>query len=80
MVRTKLIINKSGRGIDMINRTALINRLKGYDNAPLEIEHALETLSESNTEFVSNEHIGEIWERVSKAIDNTFSNDDEHDA
>ncbi len=69
------------KGVDtMIERSALIKRLKGYDNAPAEINHALETLAKNNSEFVSNDDIGDVWERVSKAIDNTFSDDDSHDA
>jgi hypothetical protein len=64
----------------VIERLALKNRLKSYENAPVEIDHALETLSKTNTEFVSNDDVGNIWERVSKAIDNTFSDDEEHDA
>jgi hypothetical protein len=64
----------------MIERSALINRLKSYENAPTEISHALETLAQNDSEYVSNDEIGEVWERVSKAIDNTFSDDDKHDA
>jgi hypothetical protein len=64
----------------MIERFALINRLKGYENAPTEISHTLETLAQNDSEFVSNDDIGDVWERVSKAIDNTFSDDDNHDS
>ncbi|MBL0710605.1 MAG: hypothetical protein JJV99_06280 [Colwellia sp.] len=64
----------------MIERKALVNRLKSYENSPVEIKHALDILAASDKEYVSNDDIGDIWERVSKAIDNTFSNDEKHDA
>jgi hypothetical protein len=64
----------------MIERIALKNRLESYKNSPVEINHALESLDQSDSEFVSNDDIGIIWERVSKAIDKTFSDDANHDA
>tara|TARA_B100000446_G_C10522220_1_gene330734 strand:+ start:257 stop:499 length:243 start_codon:yes stop_codon:yes gene_type:complete len=66
--------------MNVIERTALVNRLKSYENSPVEIKHALDILAASDKEYVSNDDIGDIWERVSKAIDNTFSNDENHDA
>jgi hypothetical protein len=64
----------------MMDREALICRLSSYENAPVEIGHALETLGQRETKTVSNEDIGFIWERVSKAIDSVFSDDAQHDA
>ena len=64
----------------MIERVALKNRLEGYENSPVEIGHALEIINQSSSELVSNDDIGCIWERVSKAIDVTFSDDEFHDA
>jgi hypothetical protein len=64
----------------MIERIALKDRLKSYKDSPAEINHALEILAQDDSEFVSNNDIGNIWERVSKAIDKTFSDDENHDA
>jgi hypothetical protein len=66
--------------MNVFERTTLINQLKGYESAPAEIKHALDTLTKNDSEIVSNTEIGDIWERVSKAIDTTFSDDDKHDA
>ncbi len=59
---------------------ALVNRLKSYEDSPVEIKHAQEILSASDTEYISNDDIGDIWERVSRAIDSAFSDDENHDA
>ena len=37
-------------------------------------------LAASDTEYVSNDDIGDIWERVSRVIDSAFSDDENHDA
>lgn len=64
-----------------MNREDLIERLRSYDaiNVP-EIGHALEILNSSDSGEVTNEEIGDVWERVSKAIDHEYSGDDDHDA
>ena len=64
----------------LIERSVLINRLKSYENSPIEINQAIETLAQNDSEFVSNDDIDDVWEYVSRAIDNTFSDDDNHDA
>lgn len=64
----------------MIERKMLIVRLESYQEQPVEIKHALDILDESNSEFVSNNDIGSIWERISKAIDIKYSDDENHDA
>ena len=64
----------------MMERAAPVKRLQSYPDAPAEIEHVLERLSQSNSRFVSNEDIGAVWERVSKALDITFSDDENDDA
>tara|TARA_B100002003_G_C14105441_1_gene531713 strand:+ start:249 stop:482 length:234 start_codon:yes stop_codon:yes gene_type:complete len=64
-----------------MNRSYLKKRLEGYDTKDVpEIEHALEILNSSDSDEVSNDEIGDIWERVSKAIDHKYSDDDDHDA
>ena len=62
-----------------MNRQALISRLHGYEQLS-EIAHAIEILASSRGEDLSNSEIGDVWERVSKAIDIKFSDDEEHDA
>lgn len=58
-------------------RSKLIAKLKPYKEQT-QISHALEILSQSNDEIVENEDIEDVWERVSKSIDCTFSDDEEH--
>jgi hypothetical protein len=64
-----------------MDRHELIERLKTYNSVGVpEVGHALDILSKSQESCVSNEDIGDIWERISKAIDHKYSNDEEHDA
>jgi hypothetical protein len=67
--------------VKKMNRKILIERLKKYDatNVP-EIEHSLEILDSSKEENISNDEIKNIWERISKAIDHKYSDDESHDA
>ncbi len=44
------------------------------------MQHCFEILSASDSENLSNDEIGDIWERISKAIDVNFSDDENHDA
>jgi predicted amino acid racemase len=64
-----------------MNRQNLIERLKTYDatNVP-EVGHSLEMLESSSEEEISNDEIGDVCERVSKAIDHKYSDDENHDA
>lgn len=64
-----------------MERQALITRLLSYeDNEVAAIGHALEILRERDSVELSNEDIGQVWERVSKAIDIKLSDYDDHDA
>lgn len=64
-----------------VNRKLLITRLKSYDRNELSyIKHCFEILSASDSENLSNDEIGDISERISKAIDVSFSGDENHDA
>ena len=64
-----------------MNRSNMKERLERYEATDVpEIGHALEILNASSSDEVSNDEIGDIWERVSKAIDHKFSDDDDHDA
>ena len=59
----------------MMNRDELLIRLKAYEKTT-EIQHALDILGESSTPTVSSVDIGRIWDRVSVAIDHSYSDDD----
>jgi hypothetical protein len=64
-----------------MNRDSLKERLQSYDAAGVpEIGHALDILNGSSSDEVSNGDIGDIWERISKAIDHKYSDDENHDA
>jgi predicted amino acid racemase len=64
-----------------MKRQDLIERLKAYDSEGVpEVGHALELLAKSSEYSVSNEEIGDVLDRVSKAIDRKYSDDDAHDA
>lgn len=45
-----------------------------------EVNHAIEILDSSNAVDVSNAEIGDLWERISKAIDHHICDDENHDA
>lgn len=60
-----------------MNRASLIQRLMPY-KASKPIKHALDRLVEVNDDTVSNDVVGDVWERVSVAIDNDFSDDTNH--
>lgn len=64
-----------------MNRDNLKERLQSYDAADIpEIGHALDILNGSSSDEVSNDEVGDIWERISKAIDHKYSDDENHDA
>lgn len=64
-----------------MERQSLKKRIESY-NAPdlLEIKHALEIIDTSSSDLLSNEDIGNVWHRISQAIDIRFSDDENHDA
>lgn len=65
----------------MIFRDQLLARIKAYSADDIaEIKHVLEILSESDEVELSNKEIGQVWERISKALDVRFSDDENHDA
>ena len=64
-----------------MNRQALIKRLKGYNAIGVpEIGYAIEEISASSDESISNEEVKGVWGWVSKALDHSYSDDCEHDA
>jgi hypothetical protein len=67
--------------VEHIKRKSLIERLKSWDDkgAP-EVGLAIDLLESSESELVSKDEAGDVWERISKAIDHKYSDDEEHDA
>jgi len=64
-----------------MNRKALLARILSYECNDLSyINHVIEILNASESEEISNDEIGDIWERISKALDVKFSDDSDHDA
>ena len=64
-----------------MNREILKSRIKEYDASNLmPVTHALAIIEENNSIDLTNTEIGIIWEYISKAIDISFSDDDNHDA
>lgn len=65
----------------VMERQALITRLLNYEaDEVAQIGHALVILRENDSVDVSNDEVGQVWERVSKAIDIKFSDYEDHDA
>lgn len=50
-----------------VNRAEIVQRLQGYDF--VEIAHALEVLSESDSVILELEEVRSVWDRVSVALD-----------
>lgn len=64
-----------------MKRKDLLDRVVSYKSNELDyIKHIIEILNSSENEEITNKEIGDIWERVSKAIDVKFSDDENHDA
>jgi hypothetical protein len=64
-----------------MKRKALLDRIISYDSNDLSyIKHAIDILNTSDNEDITNDEIGDIWERISKALDVKFSDDESHDA
>lgn len=62
-----------------MKRAAILQRLEPF-KPQRDIELAIETLKECESEELSNDEIGRVWEWVSKSIDHEFSNDENHPA
>lgn len=62
-----------------MKRAELLERLKSF-MPQRDIELAIETLNESDSAEVTNNETGCVWEWVSKALDHTFSDDENHPA
>lgn len=64
-----------------MERKALKKRIESYNALDMfEIKHAIEIIGSSNKELLSNEEIGNVWHRISQALDVRFSDDEKHDA
>lgn len=65
----------------MVFREQLKTRIKAYLADDLvEVSHALDILSQSEDLELSNKEIGQVWERISKAVNVHFYNNEKHDA
>ena len=60
-----------------MKRYELIEKLKPFADES-NISYAIEVLTKNDGDVVSNDDIGSIYEAVSKSLDHTFSDDDDH--
>ncbi|PSV01073.1 hypothetical protein [Photobacterium kishitanii] len=60
-----------------MKRAVVLQRLEPF-KFQRDIELAIETLNESDSEDLTNDEIGSVWEWVSKALDHEFSDDENH--
>ncbi len=71
-----MTLNCITRGLG-VTRSELLKRLEPY-KTQRDIGLAIETLSESDSEILSNNEIGCVWEWVSRSLDHDFSDDENH--
>lgn len=60
-----------------MKRAALLERLTPF-KSQRDIELAIETLNESDSDDLTNDEIHSVWHWVSKSLDHEFSDDENH--
>lgn len=60
-----------------INRKILADKIIKYKEQ-IDIQDALEKLSQSSCYILSNDEIHSVWHYISKSLDHAFSDDENH--
>ena len=67
LAREDAIAKRDAGSRPEVKRAEIVQRLQGYDF--VEIAHALEVLSESDSAILELEEVRNVWDRVSVALD-----------